>query len=290
MNSQSCDTLKNNRCPLVTIITAVYNGVETIQRCIDSVSMQTYQNREYIIIDGGSTDGTVDVLKKNANKINFWLSEPDRGIYDAFNKALLHSSGDWIYFIGCDDILWNQNVLEHVVPYLRQAESDNVKLVYGNVAVVDKFGSLLFSMGELWDKAKINLNNYMAIPHQGLFHHYSWFQEYGYYDPSFRVSGDYELVLRGYPHEDAIYALDVTVSGMALGGVSSTHKGRMMMMKEFRRIRKKHQLKPMGKYYSMVFGNCLRASMIALLGEQSTYALLDAKRKIMGQPLYWTKL
>jgi glycosyltransferase involved in cell wall biosynthesis len=89
--------LQNN--PLVTIVTVSYNVVSTIERTILSVVNQTYSNIEYIIIDGGSTDGTVDIIKKYMDKIAYWVSEPDKGIYDAMNKGILMAKGQWINFM-----------------------------------------------------------------------------------------------------------------------------------------------------------------------------------------------
>ena len=87
--------------PLLTIIVAVFNGAKTLERCIDSVVQQTWPYKELIIMDGGSTDGTVDLLKRYDSKIKYWESRPDRGIYHAWNKALDHAEGEWICFIGC---------------------------------------------------------------------------------------------------------------------------------------------------------------------------------------------
>ena len=93
--------------PLVTIITVVFNGEKHLEQTIQSVINQTYDNVEYIVIDGGSTDGTVDIIRKYEEKIDYWVSEPDNGIYDAMNKALTIAKGDWILFLGSDDILIN---------------------------------------------------------------------------------------------------------------------------------------------------------------------------------------
>ena len=277
--------------PYITVITAVFNGAKTLQRCIDSVVNQSYKDCEYIIIDGGSTDGTLDILKQNTNKINFWLSEPDRGIYDAWNKALLLARGEWICFLGADDFFWKDDVLEKLLPSLRTVEPSSVKLIYGKAAILDSNDSLVRFWDEPWESAKDKINNLvMPIPHPGLMHHRSWFEKYGYFDASFQISGDYELLLRGWPHENAIYVDEVTVTGIRLGGISTTHNGRMKIMSECRKIQKNYKISPTIQYRSMVFGNYLRASMIAILGERTTYALLDAKRKIMGQPLLWTRL
>ena len=95
------------RSPRISIITVVYNGASTLEQTILSVLKQTYSRIEYIIIDGGSKDGTVDIIKKYQDRIAYWVSEPDEGIYDAMNKGIRHASGDWIYFLGADDILYN---------------------------------------------------------------------------------------------------------------------------------------------------------------------------------------
>ena len=101
--------------PLISIITAVLNGDKTLERTIQSVIDQDYKNIEYIIIDGGSTDGTLDIIKKYDHAIDYWMSEPDEGIYDAFNKGIQISSGEWIYFLGADDYFVDQNVLNTTV-------------------------------------------------------------------------------------------------------------------------------------------------------------------------------
>ena len=96
--------LKKNM-PLISIITVVYNNASHLQKTFDSIFSQNYKNYELIVIDGNSNDGTVEVIKKNANKITFWLSEPDGGIYDAFNKGMKYAKGDYLGFVNSDDIL-----------------------------------------------------------------------------------------------------------------------------------------------------------------------------------------
>ena len=96
--------LKKNM-PLISIITVVYNNASHLQKTFDSIFSQNYKNYELIVIDGNSNDGTVEVIKKNAHKITFWLSEPDGGIYDAFNKGMKYAKGDYLGFVNSDDIL-----------------------------------------------------------------------------------------------------------------------------------------------------------------------------------------
>jgi len=137
--------------PLITIIIAVYNGSKTLQRCIDSIIKQTYTNKELIIIDGGSTDGTVEILKSNTQKISFWDSAADRGIYHAFNKALVHATGDWIYFLGADDVLHDEYVFEKFSSIIRNTEKLPL-VAYGKIVYCK--GQTRKLMGDKWNKVK----------------------------------------------------------------------------------------------------------------------------------------
>ena len=101
--------------PLISVITVSYNAVSTIEDTILSVINQTYTNIEYIIIDGGSADGTVGIIEKYVDRISYWVSEPDKGIYDAMNKGLKVANGDWAIFMGSDDVFFNNKVIMLVI-------------------------------------------------------------------------------------------------------------------------------------------------------------------------------
>lgn len=113
--------------PLVSIVTVSYNAVSTIEQTILSVINQTYSNIEYIIIDGGSTDGTVDVIKKYQDKVAFWVSEPDKGIYDAMNKGVKVAAGDWINFMNAGDTFVTSTIISDI--FSEKCSSD---VIYGN--------------------------------------------------------------------------------------------------------------------------------------------------------------
>ena len=115
--------------PLITVVTVVYNGATTLEQTIQSVVNQSYDNKEYIIIDGASTDGTLDIIKKYEEKIDYWQSEPDNGIYDAMNKGINIASGEWINFLNCGDLFCSDKVLESLATQLKKSEAD---VVYGN--------------------------------------------------------------------------------------------------------------------------------------------------------------
>ena len=95
----------NKKFPLITIITVVYNNASHIQKTLNSIFSQKYKNYELIVIDGASNDGTLEIIKKNKSKIDFWISEPDKGLYDAFNKGMKYATGDYLGFVNSDDIL-----------------------------------------------------------------------------------------------------------------------------------------------------------------------------------------
>ncbi|MEA1893278.1 MAG: glycosyltransferase [Campylobacterota bacterium] len=122
--------------PLISIVTVVFNGEKHLEQTIQSVVNQTYKNIEYIIIDGGSTDGTVDIIKKYEDKISYWVSEKDSGIYDAMNKGIDVANGEWINFMNAGDIFFDNNVLESVF-HKESLATDNIDLFYSD-SITDK--------------------------------------------------------------------------------------------------------------------------------------------------------
>lgn len=119
---------------LISIVTVSYNAVLTIEQTILSVINQTYPNVEYIIIDGGSTDGTVDIIKKYEDKIAYWVSEPDKGIYDAMNKGVVVATGEWINFMNAGDIFTDGDVIDKL--FHQNIIINRVGIVFGDTLVV----------------------------------------------------------------------------------------------------------------------------------------------------------
>src|SRR3569833_120643 len=141
--------------PKISVIMAVYNGAKSLQHCLDSYTAQTNANKELIIIDGGSTDGSVDIIKANADRIAYWVTEKDRGIYHAWNKGLDKVTGDWVCFIGSDDYWWSADVFEKMAAGL-DGVYPPVRVVYGTVAVLGKDGEVLRRFGSPWEQARRN--------------------------------------------------------------------------------------------------------------------------------------
>ena len=168
--------------PMISIGIVVYNGVEYIRRAIESVEGQLYKNIELIVVDGGSTDGTLSVLSEYSKYISVMVSEPDKGIYDAMNKVCSIATGDWLIFLGCDDVLLDS--LENVTKLM--TESDSV--YYGDAI----FCSMGYVYGGKFSKTRMMRQN---ICHQAMFFPRSVYKKYAY-SLEYRWLADYVYNLK----------------------------------------------------------------------------------------------
>lgn len=198
--------------PTISIITVVFNGAKTLRATIDSIVPQLSDDVEYIVIDGGSSDGTQDIITRYANHLAYWSSEPDGGIYDAWNKGLARASGRYISFIGADDVL----LLDAIRVYLNstrqwpEIEYWSSKVVLGHMA-----GRVI---GQKWRWRRFR--RYMTVAHVGSLHRRDLFDRFGTYDTSYRIAGDYEFLLRAGASLKTGFVDQVTVL-MGKEGVSN---------------------------------------------------------------------
>lgn len=206
-----------------TVITATFNSEKTLQRTIDSILNQTVKDFEFVVVDGDSSDETVDIIRRNIKKfseanINFkWISEKDTGIYNAWNKGLKLASGNWVSFLGSDD--W---YLENAIETYQKGilgEVQNYDLVYSNVNLVNKDKILRQIKGE-W-RWKI-FKKYMNIAHVGAFHNMLYFKKFGDYNEDYKIAGDYELLLRAGIDLKAL-KIDFVSAHMTDGGISNNN-------------------------------------------------------------------
>lgn len=281
--------MNNTPSPLITIIIAVFNGVDTLQQSIDSVIQQTYPNKELIIIDGGSKDGTVDLLKKNSDTISYWISEPDRGIYNAWNKGLKKANGDWITFLGSDDYFCDEHVLETMSADLQKISSD-VRLAYAQIMLLGSDGVDLFPIGEPWNDVKRRFMRGECLPHPGMMHRRNMFEKNGQFDESFRIGGDYELMLRELKTADAVFIPNLISVSMRPGGISNSPSNTIEVLRDVKRARIKHsQSWPHFFWFKAAIRVYIRLIFWKFIGERKTRKLLDLARRISGLPPYWTK-
>jgi glycosyltransferase involved in cell wall biosynthesis len=172
----------NSAKPLISIITVVYNAEATIEETILSIISQKNAHFEYLIIDGGSTDGTLKIIDKYIKHVSFFVSEPDKGIYDAMNKGVSFANGNYIYFIGADDILSN-NILKAVSSYLKKE-----KVIYGNVFFKNR--KTIYDGN--FSQYKIVTRN---ICHQAIFYPRKVFTQNNY-NTKYKIFADYDLNLK----------------------------------------------------------------------------------------------
>jgi glycosyltransferase involved in cell wall biosynthesis len=196
--------------PLVTVITAVFNGRPYLEGCLDSVLRQDYPNIEHIVWDGGSTDGTIDILRQYNDRIAFWRSEPDQGVYDAWNKALLESRGEWICFLGADDELL-PNAVSSYMAFANQNPDAEYLASKGRVVYSSGYEEIY---GRPWTWKEFSRRMYAL--HVGSMHKKTLFERYGQFDTSYRLTGDYEFLLR--PHAELRFAFMPIVTVLVRGG------------------------------------------------------------------------
>lgn len=179
-----------NNNPKISIVTVCYNAASEIERTIKSVINQTYPNIEYVIIDGGSKDGTIDIIKKYADKITYWISEPDKGIYDAMNKGIIAATGDWINFLNAGDWYCDRQVLSDVISHIPSNQS--VDILYGSIYNVFETYHYRLDPFEI-DK----MGKFMAVLHPASFIRASYHKSH-LFDISYKSSGDYHFFYNAY--------------------------------------------------------------------------------------------
>ena len=274
----------------ITAVVAVLNNVATIGRCINSVSRQTYVGTELIVIDGGSSDGTVDVLKANSGKITYWESEKDNGIYNAWNKALEHTKGEWVIFLGADDFLWDAGFLEKMAPYLMKVR-ENTKVVYCQSILVDNEKNELARLGEPWHKIKRQFPYLMGIPHSATFYRRTVFDDRGKFDESFRIAGDFEFLLREFRFSEPLFISDLVMTGMQHGGVSSNAANSLLVLREMRIAQKRYGFTVPGLTWIILFTRVrLRVALQSCLGNRMSAKVLDWGRRLTGRKSFWTRI
>jgi glycosyltransferase involved in cell wall biosynthesis len=197
--------------PKVSIITVVYNAVDTIENTIQSVIEQTYPNIEYIVIDGGSTDGTMEVINRYKDRISKIVSERDKGIADAFNKGIALATGDWIGMINADD-WYAYNAVERII----MSVTSNDVICCGNLILIGKNGYAECK------KSKVSWLNFgMYIMHPTCFVRKEVYRNVGLYDTTLKIAIDFDMFLRIKAAGYRIKYIKEMLAFMHTGGVSS---------------------------------------------------------------------
>lgn len=204
----------------ISIITVCYNSEKTIEKTFKSVQNQTYKNVEYIVVDGGSKDTTIDLVKKYESMVSKWVSESDKGLYDAMNKGIAMATGDIVGVLNSDDIFTDEFVLENVVNF--HLKNKNVDASVGNILQFNEEGKTVRKYSaKNWNPEKLKIGFMPA--HPAVFFKKELFDKFGMYQLDFTIGADYELITRFFlQHKITWKFSDITTTSMLIGGVSSS--------------------------------------------------------------------
>jgi len=215
----------------VSIVTICYNIKDNIEKTLQSISNQTYKQYQWIIIDGGSTDGTLEILEKYSNHFNVFISEKDNGIYHAMNKGIAKSSGEYLFFLNGGDTFYNDNVLETLIEKL----DSKYHIIYGNLNCINQ-------NIEYFIRTPSNITKEVlykgTLPHQAVIFHSKLFKKRKYVT-KYSISSDYEFILYSFFNKKAKFLkVDITISNFYLGGASTINKEKSLIENDL--IRKKN--------------------------------------------------
>jgi glycosyltransferase involved in cell wall biosynthesis len=213
----------------VTIITAVYNGAEHIQSCIESVLSQNHPDIEYIIVDGASKDNTLEIVKSYGNKISQIISEPDNGMYDAMNKGLRIATGDIIGILNADDFYIDNTIISQIVAEFEKTKADSV---YADIAFVakDNLSKVLRYYSSASFRPWKFRFGYMPA-HPSFFLKRNIYEKYGYFKTNYKLCADFDLIVRLYStHKISFSYFPKMVVKMRMGGKSNQSIGNIMLL------------------------------------------------------------
>lgn len=271
--------------PTITIVMAVLDGADTIERCLDSIAAQDDPNVEVVVMDGCSTDGTVAILEKRSDVITFWESSPDRSITHAWNKALKHVTGDWVYFIGADDWLSANDVLSTLAGHLGAVEADDL-VVYGQVAHVDEAGKVMQYIGTPWPGLNGLRIHQTPVPHPATFQRRVAFETYGEFDESLRIAADLEFLTRTFRDRAPRFLPNFVVANHQRGGLAEEPGNALLALRECWRVHRMHGL----RLLPLVWPICkaaMKKMLVSMFGSAKSKKIVDVVRALSGRKSIW---
>ena len=276
--------------PFLSVVVATRNAAPVLQGLLDSLALQTFRDFEVLVCDGSSGDATLSLLEQAAATLPVRVvSWSDSGIYDAWNRALANARGAWVCFLGADDRLADASSLSRLVQAARQVPAD-IGVVFGRVALVGESGLVLQNLGEPWEKVRSRFRQIMCVPHPGAMHRRTLFDRHGTFDPTFRIAGDYEWLLRELKNHDALFVPETTVH-MCFGGVSAQPWRFLESLREVRRAQRQNGVTGLRPEWWLAWARAwVRGMLVTLLGEFGTRRLMDIGRRLRGLPPIWTRL
>ena len=271
--------------PFISIVIATYNAESVVDRCLNSIVKQGYNDFEIIIQDGESSDKTNDIVASFSTQSEIHIASfKDNGIYDAWNRALERCRGEWICFIGADDYFIDRKVLKRIAPFLNGIDAKRYKIVYGINQIVNQYGERLYEIGKPWNLVKNEFNNSMCLPHPGMMHHHSLFKTVGKFDSNYRIAGDYELLLRVFKNSKPAFWSNI-VCATPIGGISTIPKNCLKCLIEIQRAQKRNSINRISWHAFRQWINAIiRLSLWYTIGQEEYNKLFNILRKKRGLP------
>jgi glycosyltransferase involved in cell wall biosynthesis len=275
---------------LITVVTSTLNASDALPYTIASLRRQIGCNFEWIVVDGASTDGTIELLEDNEDLIDLWVSEPDGGIYDAWNKACAEAQGEWLLFIGAGDEIAAPDVLATMARHLAKVAPGRL-LVYGKVQYLSPVGRQpLDVVGEPWEamRGRWELGRPALPPHAAVFHRRTLISGSAPFNPALRIAGDARLLL-GAVLRDAPEFVPMLVDKMPIGGTSFRLDNALQMAREIDEINREYGLHP-PFFHGLLqrFELLGKVILSRFVSQRLQCRVADAYRAILGKPKRWT--
>ena len=257
---------------------ATFRSAATLEAAIVSVLSQTGVEVELLIADGKSDDRTPDICEAHRPRLAYYVSEKDNGVYDAWNKLIPHASGEWICFLGSDDVFASPDALQKLVAAAAQRPT-GCRVVYGNVTYIDEHARPVVTQGEPWTAVKESMKKKMSIPHVGTFHHRSIFDDGGRFDARYRIAGDFALLRAECLAHGAYFAEGVNIAVAGWGGISTHPKWELKCQLEILRIlQEQGGMIPPFSWVTRFIKVLLRYSIFSMFGARGLERYESVKR------------
>lgn len=274
----------------VSVIIATYNAESTVKKCIESIFSQSYSDIEVVVMDGGSSDRTVEYVNSFQSPKIIIRSKRDKGIYDAWNKGIEAATGDWLVFIGADDYLASSEAIKNALELISSEKSDPQQAIYyGRLLVLDEAGVAFDGIGsewlDPWSFAGRHKWCQFPIPIMAAFYHKSCFLK-NRFDVNYKIMADINLVLSVARKRAPKYIGDINITEMGFGGISTNPKRSLLLLREAIAVRKYHGLSIFNVQFAILSVKLfLKYAITTVFGPKSGIRLVGLMHKIKRMKL-----